>query len=210
VDNLTIRKVIHLSTDSYQPVTHAGYFLQKHTCIILVEQEVQVGHISQPDHLQQHKVWIAERLKSSVRNGRELLQKKATLYPHLVFCDEAEKQIKTLKANDVLFRKIVSRLLELEKYCQQWEPNTAFDGQQKIPNSSGESEATMQQYGSLRQFKCPDGEIRTFAYHLKENLYGWRIHIWPDEQGLFGLAADQHRRILVGYVGVHLKTSTYS
>ncbi|MBK8434469.1 MAG: hypothetical protein IPL28_25665 [Chloroflexi bacterium] len=78
------------------------------------ESEPQVGHISQPAHLQQQKVWIEERLKTSVRNGRDLLQKAATLYPHLIFCAEAQKQIKELKANDALFRKIVNRLLTLK------------------------------------------------------------------------------------------------
>ncbi len=171
------------------------------------ESEPQVGHISQPAHLQQQKVWIEERLKTSVRNGRDLLQKAATLYPHLIFCAKAHEQIKAIKANDQLFSRIINRLLDLENYCKGWDEH-GFDGK-KILNASPEGEAAMQQFGSQRRFVCPDGETRDFEWHLKENFYGWRIHIWPDEQGAFGLAPDGHRKILVGYVGPHLSTKKH-
>ena len=66
----------------------------------------------------------------------------------------------------------------------------------------------MQQYGHLRIFVCPDGEKRTFDYHLKGLPDYWRIHIWPDEQGIFREANDPARKILIGYIGKHLLTAT--
>lgn len=165
-----------------------------------------VRHMSTEAHLLAHEGWILDRLKTSAPNGKALLKKAKEWYPHLMFCKEAETQVKQLSGGTPLFRRIIGRLFELEDYCQQW-----LDGgfsRQSIPNSSGESDSTMQQYGHLRVFMCPDGEKRTFDYHLKGLPDHWRIHIWPDEEGIFRDNNDEAQKILIGYIGKHLTTAT--
>jgi len=51
-------------------------------------------------------------------------------------------------------------------------------------------------YSAERTFLCPDGEYRLFDFHLKR--WGTRIHF-------FDFPAS--KRILVGYVGDHLRIS---
>lgn len=168
-----------------------------------VLSEAHIQHVTRTDHLKTHQDWIGERLKFSVGNGSVLWNKCADWYPHLVFCNNAKKQLRSLPGG-VLLQKIVDRLFDLENYCQSWSAG-GFDGT-KIPNSSGESLQTMQQYGRDRDFVCPDGNTRTFEYHLKGLPDVWRIHIWPDTDEEFGLGPSGNRKILVGYVGKHLPT----
>lgn len=169
-----------------------------------VISETDIKHITRTDHLTSHQDWIIERLKFSVGNGSVLLTKVKDWYPHLIFCNNAKKQIKALHGG-IQLQRIVDRLFDLENYCRSWTTG-GFSGV-GIPNSSGESSLTMSQYGRDREFVCPDGKTRTFEYHLKGLPKAWRIHIWADEQEEFGLASSGNRKILVGYVGKHLSTA---
>lgn len=168
----------------------------------LVKIEDSVHHMCDETHLHSHSIWISQRLQTSVRNGKALLRKAGDWYPHLIFCKDAQTQLKQLAGGTPHFRRIISRLFELETYCQQW-LDGGFDGS-KIPNSSFESDSTMGRYGHLRNFVCPDGQTRAFAFHLKGLPGQWRIHIWPDEEGVFNETGDSSRKILIGYIGKHL------
>jgi hypothetical protein len=141
-----------------------------------------------------------------VGNGSVLWTKVKTLYPHLVFCDGAKKQIKTLHGGLVL-QRFVERLFDLEEYCRNWNLADGFDGS-RIRNSSSETTETLAQFGRDREFICSDGTMRLFQYHLKAKVNGvpLRIHIWPDEKAEFDLAPSGRRKILVGHVGGHLST----
>ncbi len=171
-----------------------------------LEKSESVRHISNAAHLPGHADWIAARLRTSAPNGRVLLRKVKEWYPHLIFCKDAEIQLRQLAGGTPQFRRIVTRLFELEAYCQHWQSG-GFEGH-KIPNSSWESDSTMQQYGRSREFVCPDGQRRSFAYHLKGLPGHWRIHIWADVDAVFGKLEDADGKILVGYLGPHLPTAT--
>jgi hypothetical protein len=126
----------------------------------------------------------------------------------LVFCDGAKKQIKALHGG-LQLQRVVERLFDLEEYCKNWDAADGFDGS-RIRNSSFETPETLSQFGRDRQFTCPDGATRLFGYHLKAKVNGvpLRIHIWPDEDAEFGLAASGRRKILIGHVGDHLPTAS--
>lgn len=187
---------------SYLPLT--VFQMDEESSEIEVE-ETEVHHFSQIVHLQAHEMWLQQRLLRGVSNGKELLRQARKWYPHLIFCENAERQIKQLRAGAFVLRRIINRLFELERYCQSWDTGS-FDGS-KIPNSSGESNPTMEQFGKERQFRCPDGETRIFEYHLKALPNAWRIHIYPDNDQIFPLADDGRKKILIGYVGKHLPTA---
>lgn len=160
------------------------------------ESDHDLRHISTITHLPHHQHWIDERRRTSVRNGRDLWNKTKQWYPHLIFCDNAKKQILALRTGTRQLRRVVERLFELERYCTNSWVSGGFDGS-KISNSSGESKLTLAQYGQQREFICPDGRKRLFEWHLKGIPDAWRIHIWPDEET---------HTILVGYIGEHLPT----
>lgn len=165
--------------------------------------EVDVQHVTRVDHLMLHGKWIEERLQFSVGNGSVLWNKVKDWYPHLIFCENAKRQIKALHGGRQL-KKVVDRLFDLEKYCRNWTTG-GFNGNE-ISNSSRESSLTMNQYGKEREFVCPDGKTRIFEYHLKGLPDAWRIHIWADEKREFGLAPSGNRKILIGHIGKHLST----
>ena len=172
----------------------------------LVEKDDAVRHMCDEAHLQSHETWLVERLKTSVRNGRDLSKKAKEWYPHLLFCKDAEAQLKGLAGGTPQFRRVIARLFEIENYCQQWHEG-GFEAN-AIPNASNESDSTMNQYGHLREFVCPDGVKRSFGFHLKGLPGHWRIHIWPDVEGIFCDSSDSPRKILIGYIGNHLPIST--
>ena len=102
----------------------------------------------------------------------------------------------TLGGNEPRFRAIVGGLRDLQRCCEFWSTG-GFDIHQ-LPNASGESETTLNMYSEERTFRCPDGESRLFQWHLKRAA-NTRIHF---------LDLPQKKRILVGYVGRHLRISS--
>lgn len=150
------------------------------------------------EHINQiHRAWITERLFTAISTGEELWQQAAHWFSNLVFCDNARRQLQTLPAGALQLPRIIERLFEVERYCSRWTAG-GFDGRQ-LSHASLESEQTLNMFGQMRMFVCPDGEKRLFEWHLKGFPNAWRIHFYPDEE---------NRLILIGYIGKHLPTAT--
>ena len=157
-----------------------------------------IRHVSRSRHLSDdHAVWIEERIRASVRTGPELLQRAGSLFPNLEFCKGARKQIEDSAASSMPLSSIVEHLFELEKLGSAWVQGEF--NYHNIHNASQESPSTMSRFGERRRFVCPDGQRRTFEWHLKSLPNPWRIHIWAD---------SRQNKILIGYVGRHLPTAT--
>jgi hypothetical protein len=161
------------------------------------EETVQVNHASQPAHLEEHIQWIQERLRRDIQDGNDLWNRKTELFPLLTFCDTAAPSIRSL--SPTMLRPIVRRLFELETYCQGWTEG-GFDPTQLATKATPESQATLSHYGRDRTFLCPDGEMRTFSWHVRLSRHHWRIHFYPE---------PEIRRMIIGYVGPHLPTAKY-
>lgn len=164
----------------------------------IVPIPAEVKHASRVQHVSTHSSWIKERLKNSVRNGRDLRQKANQWFPNLIFCDSASKQLNTIQSGSIQLQRIVEKLSELEKFCTNWESGS-FNGA-SLHHYSGESDTVLNN-PSLRRHReiiCPDGEKRLFDLHLKGLPGAWRIHFCPDEQ---------NRKIFVGHIGAHLPTA---
>ncbi len=156
-------------------------------------------HVSRARHVSKdHAAWIEGQIQCGVRNGSDLLSKAVTLFPNLVFCSDASKQIRVLSAGSRYLPSILKLLFELEIQANSWTEGD-FDYRQ-LHNASSESESTMNRFGHRRIFVCPDGISRTFEWHLKGLPRPWRIHIYAD---------SHQKKILIGYVGRHLPTQKY-
>jgi hypothetical protein len=125
-------------------------------------------------------------------NGLQLWDQRTFLFPSLDFCDSVEDQVKALGGDGRPLRAALRGLRDLQNYCEAWSAG-AFDIRQ-LNRASGESGPTLEMYREERTFRCPDGQYRLFEWHLKRG--DTRIHF---------LDHPAQRRLLVGYVGCHLR-----
>lgn len=154
-----------------------------------------VVHASRASHLNSHIEWL-KRWTAGPANGQELWDRRAELFSNLDFCESVEEQIRILSGTEARFKVTFSGLAALQRYCESWD-SANFDIH-RLGNASGESRSTLNMYSEERSFQCPDGKNRVFQWHLKKG--DTRIHF-------FDFPAT--RRILIGYVGNHLRISSH-
>lgn len=159
----------------------------------LLDEYSTVRNASTPAHLAEHSSWISKRRIEDIRDGQDLWERRASLFRSLNFCVEIEPQVKSLTASDPCFVFAVQGLLRLQDFCTNWTLPTFDPG--PLGDCSIESQPTMQQYGAERMFTDQEGQRRAFEWHLKK--FSFRMYFIP-------IVAE--RRILVGYVGRHLRT----
>jgi len=158
------------------------------------EEIVRVIHASRPEHLNEHREWIQDRLRSDIQDGDDLWKRREGLFSSLTFCEGVGRQIQDL--SPTMLRPVVRRLFELEAYCQEWTEG-GFDPDRLPTKATPESQPTLDRYGRERTFRCPDGEERTFSWHVRLTPNVWRIHFHPRP----GVG-----QMIIGYVGPHLRT----
>lgn len=155
---------------------------------------LSVPHACRAPHLEVHLEWLRRKESLPPSNGQELWDDRVVLFPSLDFCESVEGQITVLGENQPRFKSVLRGLVDLQNYCEHWD-SEHFDIH-RLLNASGESQTTLDMYSAERTFLCPDGEYRLFEFHLKR--WGTRIHF-------FDFPAS--KRILIGYVGDHLRIS---
>ena len=159
-----------------------------------IEQRSEnVRHASRWEHVRDsHSDWVRQRLASVIDNGSTLWKRSGEYFPSLIFCEAASAQMSLLPK--IALASIVRGLFQLDAYAREW-LSGPFDPDQVPCTVSPDSDSTMKRFAGERTFKCPDGQSRTFSWHAK--VGSWRVYF--DYQ--VGPA-----RLLVGYVGRHLRT----
>ena len=155
---------------------------------------VEVIHASHSSHVVEHAQWISERLRSDVQDGADLWKRSAELFPSLTFCEMAGNQIQSL--SPTMLYPVVRGLFNLEAYCRGWSEG-GFNPTQLAMKATMESQATLNRYGTERNFLCPGGERRTFSWHIRLTPHGWRVYFYPE---------TETRTMIIGYIGPHLPT----
>ena len=156
---------------------------------------LDVLHAARNAHLDDHAEWLLRTQTPPPTNGLQLWDQRMALFPRLDFCDSAQAQIRSLGGDGSRFRAAVRGFRDLQNYCESWTAGT-FDIR-ALNNAAGESISTLNMYSEERTFRCPDGQDRRFEWHLKRG--DTRIHF---------LDFPARRRILVGYLGGHLRISS--
>lgn len=167
----------------------------------IIEKEEVVPHVSHQQHFETHRQWLNRRLKEAVTNGESLYEKLETWFPHLIFVDEVQRQIREMSAGTPQLRQVVDRLFALEHYCAGW-TDGAFDADEIGCKVSPESESVSAnpRLRKMREFKLPSGQVAYFEWHMRLTPDAWRLHFLP-------IPAD--RKIGIGYVGRHLETAAF-
>ncbi|MDT8446517.1 MAG: hypothetical protein RRB13_06420 [bacterium] len=136
-------------------------------------------------------------LQGKVKSGADLVQQAVSRYPFIALCDSAKKQLMALNGSELYFSEIQRHLQILNDTMQSWEAGPfspegltwSFESQPTMTNSD---------LKAMRTFRCPDGSQRICERHTKMMSANQRIHFLPlQEEG----------KVLIGYVGIHLKTS---
>ncbi|MGK7919219.1 MAG: hypothetical protein AB4080_04345 [Trichodesmium sp.] len=86
--------------------------------------------------------------------------------PNLIFCEQVKQQLQNLSIGNPVLQQIKKRLLELEKYCKNWEAG-AFNKNLLPSKTTPESDSRIQQFRQQLNIKCPDGKKRLFSWHLR-------------------------------------------
>ncbi|MBW4521021.1 MAG: hypothetical protein KME16_15120 [Scytolyngbya sp. HA4215-MV1] len=162
------------------------------------DEKITTVHASRKEHLQDHIEWIKSRLLRGIHDGLTLWNNRNELFPNLQFCDSVGEQLKALRVGNVMLNPIEKRLFDLQEYAVSWVTG-AFDSDNIACKATLESEATLNQYSQERTFACPDGQDRVFSWHVRLTPLAWRIHFYPSQSG----------KIIIGYIGHHLRTARF-
>lgn len=162
----------------------------------LVTEFEQVTHASSPEHVEMHTGWINERSAILVRKGADIWDYRGDLYPSLQFCEVVGEQLKTLQPGDDRMKQVMKKLNLFEDYCKNWHAGP-FDHHLIPCKITPESTETLETFGSMRTFRCPDGQYVVFNWHARLTPGAWRIHFHPMEG---------KRQLIIGYIGPHLPT----
>jgi len=154
-------------------------------------ETITVFHASKVEHIQEHTPWIQNRLRTSVRDGIDLWNRRSELFPSLIFCETVNQQLQNLGSGNPILRQAVKKLFELENYCKSW-TSGSFNPDQLPSKVTPESESRLQKLKNKLTFVCPDGNERIFSLHVRMTPGAWRLHFSAD------LGPG---KIIIGYIG---------
>lgn len=160
----------------------------------LLSESVEARHASKPEHVSEHSEWLVE-IDLPIQSGLDLWQRREELFPALGFCSEVERQLGVI-GRGPLIESLAKRLQQLDAFFRRWNGG-AFDGRALPGKIHPESLVTLQRYPEDRSFRCPDGVVRLFSWHMRVPPGSWRLYFHPDPGS---------RRAFIGYLGPHLQT----
>jgi hypothetical protein len=169
--------------------------------IIELEEDGRVRNVSSPAEVRELAPALNEARRLAARTGRQLVEQRLSLLPHLRFCGDVDTVLRGMGENDERLHWLRTRLFELNDVCASWaEGEFPHDSLAGRPSSESQSVNENEALRRLRLFTCDDGEVRYFERHLKNNFLNLRMYYFPK---------SDERIVLVGYIGRHLPTAQY-
>ena len=149
--------------------------------------KISVKHISDSTHIQIHKDFfdaLEQCIQLDIKPSNFWERRNELFKTKIIFCDEVEKQIKTI--DTVIFSRAISILRDIENGIKCLSDFTI----------SGESTSVEQdlKLKKLREFEI-DNQKEYFQNHIKNLPNGYRIHYF-----------EKNDKIYIGYIGTHLAT----
>lgn len=163
-------------------------------------EAVEVCNLSRPDQVALRASWITETCAPHATSGEELWQARERLLPGLVFCVEAERQLRSLSGVERGYRQIVRHLTAISSSLLTWRDG-AYEP--AAVTWSVESPETLRHpvHGPKRIFTFPTGERVKFSHHTKPTGEAKRIY--------FVARSEPQRVVYIGYIGPHLSSVLY-
>ena len=152
---------------------------------------VELRHAAAAVHVKEHREWLRPPPYEPI-DARDLWEKRAELYPTLVFCNHVEKALEAFGSGTDLFKQVKARLQDLQDFFSTWD-GKVFDPD-KVPfKVTPDSDTQLKRYPDERTFLCPDGVKRLFRWKTKLPN-GHRLYFDPQEST---------RTAIIGDVGPH-------
>lgn len=159
----------------------------------LIEENIEIVHASRSEHIKQNNDWIKNRIRTAVRDGVDLWQRRDELFPNLEFCDAVEPQVCSLLVGYPMLTQVTKRLFELEAAAKSWTAGI-FDLKTIPSKATPESDSRLQEFSNQLTILCLDGTDRLFSLHLRMTPGAWRLYFFP-------LNPEKSKKIIVGYIG---------
>ncbi|KJU83072.1 hypothetical protein MBAV_004724 [Candidatus Magnetobacterium bavaricum] len=157
----------------------------------IVKEHININHISNSQHLNNHQKWIENKKKEDIPNGKILWLKRKDKFPNLIFCEDIQKQISDLEK--IHFIQVKKDLFELDDFCLQYKKGPIDIHQ--FPKLTPESENRLNEFRDKLTFKCPDEKKRLFSLHIRYTPGAGRLYVHPY------VYSDNHNRLIIGYIG---------
>lgn len=142
-----------------------------------------------------------QKIFRMVSSGKELWEKRESIYPHLIFCECVRKQLEEAR-NSLHIKTIMKRLQILEDYFRDFDGKFEKDKMGFGCREESESVKKNEKLRKMRVFELPDKREEFFSWHISfSGDFPGRIHFMPEAKECVGI---------VGYVGKHLPTSSHS
>lgn len=140
---------------------------------------------------------LASQKKESIHSGMDIFMCRDEMFPNLIFCENAIKQLQT-EIGGTEAGQVYRRLLELQETASKM--GKKFD-KEKLTHATPESKATLQQFEEEHKIMMPDGTRQVFSWHVRfTGGYGGRIFFEP---------RPEEERIYIGHIGKKLPTVRY-
>ncbi|MEU5821192.1 hypothetical protein ABZ798_08775 [Streptomyces sp. NPDC047803] len=143
-----------------------------------VVTEVVVRHIATQEHARTHRPWIRAQAEDSLREdlravltGAELWERRADLFPHLLFLPHVEAQLREMKQEWV--HPVRKRLAEMDRAVRLWDASAQSGEPQWGSTVTPEHATRKRKHCDFTDF---DGETRTFDTHLRFTPDEGRVH----------------------------------
>jgi hypothetical protein len=150
-----------------------------------------VLHACAERHIDEHREWLVELERLTVRDGNDLWDRRSELFPALDFCKEVRGQLTCFLGGDVELRQVFKRLADLQKFFETWDATPIRPG--SLPTKcTPESESTLGKYAREHTFSPPVGPPRVFSWHLR---------FTPGVGRIFFTGDVERKKGLVGYIG---------
>lgn len=163
---------------------------------VMVKKDCCVENISQKEHLFLFLKKIKEERKISQDHLKTLSSSGNDDYKNLIFCHNVLQNFTNLNIHKSLLKKITDVLQKLNSVIQITESESSLIEKSGL-NISGESQSTKNKKKLIkhRNFKLPNGDLKTFDLHVKNFPDGKRLYFFPNFKS---------KNIYIGYFGNHL------
>jgi hypothetical protein len=165
------------------------------------EETVNLRHVSNPFHFNDHEEWLLRLQESLVHDGPAIIEQANISYPNIEFGLDARKEILALTGKEHHFNWVLECLESANRVIRAWKVGQ-FPHHHLPGPATGESGTVRdsKRLMKMRVFSSATGESLQFEYHMKDKSNNKRMYYRVE---------TERQIILIGALCGHLETAKY-